>query len=497
MALMIARHPLLSVIPVNEEIPEKTYFARLETVDLEKSVRFCRRKTRWDADASIDKELDETLTYEHSTSWVGKEHDLVPVWRVTVLLDTDVRSTEEETMAIIYTYHHAIGDGGSGRIFHRDLATVLTTASPSETSVIPASKTAMLPPPIEVVNPSTLSYWNFFKIFATSLLPNWYTKAGIWVGNKMTHVPMNNKTASIFISASATTRFRDECRTKKATVHTGLQTLIATAMFEELPSEFTRLTCSTPISMRKWLNSNGEWSAKFTNRIDDDGRLNWEEDVIGVYVTSYTEEYTRTACLAASDDNKDHCVNDSSVSIPWPEALRTRKNISNIINVKGANTDVCLLDWIHPKTYRARFQKRIGGPMAGSFEVSNVGVVGMPKKKLVAFEDVGASSGENIEGERKREVDGGVRENIENAPAAPEPLVPATENSAAVAPSVGRMLFSQFASVTGAVLSYSVVTGGDGVLGISVSWPEGMVEREVVDRIFERVRSTIEGSNAN
>lgn len=58
---------------------------------------------------------------------------------------------------------------------------------------------------------------------------------------------------------------------------------------------------------------------------------------------------------------------------------------------------------------------------------------------------------------------------------------------------MGRVVFSRSAFVSGSAVAVGVVTGGNGGLTLGFCWQEGVVGREAVEMIVEKVRSGIEG----
>ena len=57
---------------------------------------------------------------------------------------------------------------------------------------------------------------------------------------------------------------------------------------------------------------------------------------------------------------------------------------------------------------------------------------------------------------------------------------------------MGKILFSRSAFVSGSAIAAGVVTGADGCLSIGFCWQEGVVERNVVDMVMEKVMIGIE-----
>lgn len=145
------------------------------------------------------------------------------------------------------------------------------------------------------------------------------------------------------------------------------------------------------------------------------------DDSIGVWVQDYHEGYSR-----------DDLTTDS---FPWDKATRSRQKIQDFLNLQGKNASPNLLKYVND-IHRELFLSKIGQQRKSSFEMSNVG----------AF-----ASGLNDTGK----------------------------------PQVGRMLFSQSASVTGSAVEVSVVSGGDGCLVLAFSWQKGVVEVDLVEAVIE------------
>ncbi|KAG7144595.1 alcohol acetyltransferase crmB like protein [Verticillium longisporum] len=53
---------------------------------------------------------------------------------------------------------------------------------------------------------------------------------------------------------------------------------------------------------------------------------------------------------------------------------------------------------------------------------------------------------------------------------------------------IGRVLLSRSAVASGAAITVSIATGGDGSLSVGFSWQEGVVGQDVIDKLREGVR---------
>ncbi|KAE8374868.1 alcohol acetyltransferase [Aspergillus bertholletiae] len=151
------------------------------------------------------------------------------------------------------------------------------------------------------------------------------------------------------------------------------------------------------------------------------------EDSMGVFVQEYTEDYSR----------KDL----SETSFPWSVAVRSRATIARELSKEGRDTSANLLRYVNDYQNELYLSK-IGQPRSSTYEVSNVG----------AF-----ASGTPEEG----------------------------------IPRVGRVVFSQSASVTGSALEISVASGGDGCLVMMFTWQKGVVEDPFALNVIESVRKEV------
>ncbi|KAJ4294093.1 Alcohol acetyltransferase [Kalmusia sp. IMI 367209] len=117
---------MLSAIPLNEDKQHpQVYFARVPSIDLRTCVDFIARKHSPE-DGERDKELEQVLQHQHSRDFkdaLGSK----PFWRIVVLHDP----TNQSTFTVTWVYHHALGDGTCGLVFHRTLLSALQAASDS------------------------------------------------------------------------------------------------------------------------------------------------------------------------------------------------------------------------------------------------------------------------------------------------------------------------------------------------------------------------------
>ena len=334
---LIDEHPALSAIPLGEDSLDP-YFVRLPEVELDRCVSFRERKAVAAGDGERDTELDGLLNEQHNMSFAAP----LPYWRLCILTEPQ----EGRRFTAAYVWHHAIGDGTSGKAFHRTLLAALGSicsgplpaASAAVKSVVVPPRTPLLPS-LEEACPMPLSFffilWTLFraKVWKPARDP------GLWTGSK-TFTPLHNTVRHLVVSERETAAFRDACRENRTTVTAGLQVLLAQALFKHLPAQYTKLASEGAISARRWLT---------------DGRIT--DDSIGVWVQVYHEHYSR-------HDND---------AFSWDEARRAKQTIDTALSRRGSNSPVGMLKYV--KDYvKEIFLPKLGQERELSFEVSNIGV---------------------------------------------------------------------------------------------------------------------------
>ncbi|RHZ49539.1 uncharacterized protein CDV56_104520 [Aspergillus thermomutatus] len=400
---LIGQHPILSAIPVGEDTKEP-YFARLPEIDLEKSVSFEKRSHDFPGADEPDAELETLLKIQHNTPFTPP----LPYWRLCVLTD----ATNERRFTAAFVYHHAIGDGTSGKAFHKTFLQALheTAASvtPEEAKRVVASPQIPLLPNSEAVHPLPLS----IPYLATTLFKEkvWsWTDPGLWTGSEII-VPVETQVRHIVFPEHVTSSLKDCCRRNNTTMTAVLETVIARSLFARLPEKFTSVKCTGAMSTRRWM----------PDIISDDS--------MGVWVQDFGETFSRNKVTGDG--------------FPWEEARRARQTIENVLNLKGKNASPNLLKYVDD-FQEELFLSKVGKARKSSFEVSNVGVLAVDREQ--------------------------------------DPTKPR----------IGRMVFSQSASVTGNAFGVSVITGGDRCMVLAFSWQTHVVELDLMSAIMDSTRTEL------
>ncbi|KAK7418708.1 Alcohol acetyltransferase [Neonectria punicea] len=402
---VIRKHRILSAIPVNEDKPD-SYFASLPSVDLKRSISFVQRSQP--VDEGEDKQLDAILEDQHNTNFKA-EYGSLPFWRL-VILQTPGADNE---FTASFIYHHAIGDGVSGLVFHNAFRSALNAASSSlpgknEESIVPDENTSVLPP-LEELHPLPLN--------PTPPGPP-ATKLKEWTGNSI-RTPCKSRWTSLCLSPRTAQAFFQECKENNLSVTSALSSIIATTLFIILPPTIEALTCIIPVNLRPWLSLPREVA----------------NGAIGTYFDATRVQFTRR------DQN-------SQGSTVWPGAQQVSKSMTDYLaNVSPSGepyTAIAVLKTLPDVS--VIFSSAVGNPRDAAFEVTNIGLFSSSTPKT------------------------------EDAPLW----------------QVGKVLLSRSSVVSGAAVTVSVATGGDGSMAVGFSWQEGVLEDGVMENVSEGVRNYFE-----
>ncbi|KAL2830269.1 alcohol acetyltransferase [Aspergillus cavernicola] len=361
---LIARHPVLSAIILDEDT-EEPYFVRLPEVDLAEPISFQKRAQSFPSPDERDSELESFLQTQHDTGFTAPK----PFWRLIIL----TADPDDRRFTAIFVYHHALGDGTSGKAFHRTFLQALRdTASlkPDEAKRVVTSPKTPLLPNLEAAHPLPISIPYLVKTLLKELF---FSKQDpkVWAGAAH-QFPMTTQIRTLVLPAAQTSALVKICRDHSTTVTCALQTAIARSIFTHIPDKYTRVAFSGAISSRAWLEE------KIT------------DEEIGVWVQEFDELYSRKAM--------------TKPTFPWAEAKRSRQTITKELKQQSKNTSVGLLKYI--KDFRTElFEPKIGKPRKLTCEVSSLGVVktenpgdgSLPQMDRVVFSQSASVTGSAME----------------------------------------------------------------------------------------------------
>lgn len=324
LASLIGKHPILSVIPVNED-SAMPYFVRLPEINLEDAVTFMARQLPMPmVEGGSDIELDNILEEQHNTNF-KEHHGRLPFWRVIILIETGV----VDKFLASFIFHHALGDGSSGVAFHKDLLTAINTQCTVLKSTVIVPPTTDLLPTLEQALPFAV------PPTAAQHIPN-----SIWTGGKICS-PSRSHFRSLVFPKDVSEKLIQACRANSTTLTATLPVLIAVALTNNLPASFDELECTIPVSLRRYLPP--------SSPID--------ETSMGVWIDAFSSYYLRS----------------NNLEFSWDEARRSRSKITQYLEKGGREVNVA--KFLKVPDMCEYFLSKIGQERSSSFNVSNLGVL--------------------------------------------------------------------------------------------------------------------------
>ena len=425
---VIHRNSILSAVPINELSPS-AYFVRLQSFDLRSCVLFKTRASSIEQ-RNQDLELDTILQEEHNADFKPSNGPL-PFWRLTILQDTGEEKGCGFTASFVF--HHSLGDGATGVIFHQSFHQALENALmlPSLESTSPkiqVSESSTVLPPLEdlhplPLNPNPLHHWTSGEELEE------------WTGNPI-QLPMMSHYRTLFFSPIVSAKFARECKENGLTVTSGLTAVLASALFEQLPDTVHALTGIIPINLRQWLSLRHNCTS--TN------------EAMGSFIDALKVQIRREHCSFPTDSD-----GHTGATCGLAAARHTAETLKEYMGNKSPSgepyTSVAAFKGIHD--IAAVFKSMVNAPRDAAFEISNLGRF-LPSSSPSFDVPDGACEG------RCR---------------------------------IGRMTFSRSAVGFGAAITTSVMMGNDGGLSVGWSWQEGVVERKLVESVMEGFRKGVEG----
>ncbi|RFU77964.1 alcohol acetyltransferase [Trichoderma arundinaceum] len=410
---VVSRHRILFAIPVDEDTPN-TYFASLPSVDLNRSIKFLTRSQPFNSlSGGEDKELDAILEDQHNTNFKA-DYGTVPFWRLIILRNAEANMG----FTASFIYHHAIGDGVSGLLFHNAFLNALESASLSSSSS-PQSREIIVPDEHAKVLPA-LGELHPLPINPKSPI---HSAANLneWTGNYIQY-PCKSRWISLHLSTETSKSFFHKCKQNELSVTSVLSSIIAMALFDILPPTTEALTCIIPVNLRPWLQLPG----KVANT------------AIGTYFDATRVQFTRPSQSPQAPSPTD------DIWAGAQQASRGMRHYLDDVSPSGEPyTAVSVLEAIPDVS--AIFSSTIGNPRDAAFEVTNVGLFSS-----------------------------------------------ALETKHAPLWQVGKVLLSRSSLVSGAAITVSAATGGDGSMTVGFSWQEGVLEDGLVQKLNQRVRQNVE-----
>lgn len=232
-----------------DEDTNRPAYVHVPSIDLSRHVCWLEPLDVEDMDVAMETEL----TMQLSTRW--ENLDRQPPWKVTVFIirepnqDDGTKPNGPDVTAaaieILYTYHHALGDGTSGTIFHNQLLRALTSADSSVSSmsyrraILTLREPADLPPTQEELVPFRLSRPYVLKAAWRGYGPSWFQckpDPPPWTGLLPTQLsrPYTMNLRLLRIPPDTVTKLVPLARAHDATITGLFHALVATSLVRRL-----------------------------------------------------------------------------------------------------------------------------------------------------------------------------------------------------------------------------------------------------------------------
>lgn len=351
LAQVLTQHPILSAIPITTPpTPEKPYFARLPSFDLQNCVTFTERQLPFPGPGH-DPELDKLLETPHNEPFENTSND-TPFWRLLVL--TPEGASSDHTFTASFIWHPALGDMESGVIFHRCFLEALNSSpTPLKSAMFKPPKEDLLLP-LEGLHTFPVTLKKRFQTFISAKFAS--IPRGIWAGNLVMEKGAR-KFRSFTLGEEVSRGFRELCQMHSTTVQATLQIIVAAELFGMLDRKFLRVTAVVPVSLRGWLNEKQVG-----------------EGAMGSWGSVIHDSYTRDEVG----------VGFGGEVFKWDEAKRAKGVVVRYLEERGRDNAVGLLRYVGD--FEKYWWSKVGKPREGAFEVADAGAFNARKEKPEAGE---------------------------------------------------------------------------------------------------------------
>jgi len=339
----------------------------------------------------------------------------------------------------VFVYHHVIGDGMSGLIFHKTMLQALNTCgkrddyishdklksaefSDSDESnlIVTSAIKPVLPAVEEILSLPTTTIAALRKTLGP-WIPSWLRwklSGKRWSGNPYRcDMPIETRIRAINIGSSATQALVRRCRIERTTVTPFLQVVVGKVLLDVF-KDAKRLRCAVAVSLRRFFPT--------SLRIGD--------SAMGLWVDGFCIDYRRSELQGKEGE-----------LIAWDTARMRRRHIEH--QIVKRDTDLELADFKHIKDFREYLMGMMGKKRVNSYSITNIGV----------FNGRPASGDDNGD-----------------------------------AWVISDVVFSQSIHVNGSAIQFCIVSTKDGGMSITLNWQNGIISAEDGGRIAESLRQMLE-----
>lgn len=331
LAAVIHQHPILRVGILGEGTANHVYIA-LPAIDLRHVIEW---RVPFGDDGEYMPYLLRSIEAQHDQLW--ERLDERTAWKLIV---HKAKERSVRYLDISFAFHHAVGDavGLSGDILR-------FKSSP------------ILPPPLEVIVPFTVSWLYFcavilFRIWS-KLAPSWLTSARPWIDKRISLEPYKTNLRLLLVPNETVTSLIAACRERVTTVTPLLHTLTLASLSCRLPAASARqFRANTPISLRR-----------FTTREFD------RANTIHCYVTGH--DYLFAASPVFEFREARQIPKPDADTLIWKTAAEMGTSLKSKVSSLPRNDTLALLPWVSDR--KQFWLGQVGQPRKDSWACSNAG----------------------------------------------------------------------------------------------------------------------------
>ncbi|WQF84652.1 Putative alcohol acetyltransferase/N-acetyltransferase [Colletotrichum destructivum] len=352
-AQVVMEQPFLRVGIANED-KEAACYVHIPRINFAEHIQWLSPSRPEAADAVLCKHL----SFQHDQLWL--QLDQRPPWRIAVIpIDTAQGSPSE--IEVVFSFHHAIGDGTSGSIFLSRLLNALlnpVVISELEADQLELSEPPILPGPQEQLINGRISWPYFLWELWAAFGPSWLkSKPDVipWKGRAIDFsMPYQTNVQLLRLPAAIATRLLATARAHSLTLTPLLHALVAASLSRHLPaSKAQALEPCSAMSLRRFVPA--------TAGLDVDKQFS-----ILVTSTGHPIPKASTAILRESSGQ------DLEQAI-WGVAASVKNDLKSRLATLPHDDITAMLKYV--SNFHEFFTKKDHGERGNSWEVSNLGAI--------------------------------------------------------------------------------------------------------------------------
>ncbi|KAK2007975.1 hypothetical protein LZ32DRAFT_33125 [Colletotrichum eremochloae] len=352
-AQVIIEQPFMRVGIVDED-KQTPYYVHVPRIDLTAQIQWYGPSHPDATDAALCKHL----SFQHDQLWphVGQ----LPPWKIAVIPIEQFQGSPVE-IDVIYSFHHAIGDGTSGSIFHKRLLEALSNpvaVAGLDANHLNLPEPPVLPRPQEHLIDGRISWSYFLWELWAALGPSWLkTKPEVipWKARAMDFsMPYQTTVRILRIPAATTTGLLAASRAHSMTLTPLFHALVAASLSRHLPaSEAPAFNPSSAVSLRRFVPA--------ATGLDVNNQ-------ISVLVTS--TEHSISKALTTNMRKPSHKTLEEAI---WDAAASVKNELRDRLATLPHDDITAMLKYV--SDFHEFFTKKNGSERGNSWEVSNLGAI--------------------------------------------------------------------------------------------------------------------------